>query len=948
MKDKKQSLGKGLNTNVRGFALVVTIAILSLVVMIALAMVSLSQVTTRSSVHSGALEEARANARVALAMAVNRLQQLSGLDTRITAPANIFIEDSPPLTGVWKSWEGTNHDSSGRPISPDYGVKRLPSSDTGSRFLGFLVSGADSILDPVNADFSDIISSSASTDNVPLLGEGSLAQNPGQVHVKPLLIGNGGYAWWVSPENQKARLIHPHEPESNDAAGWAKIAKSHAVPDVREFGLGQLENDLEKFDHSSSHGKVVSKVLSRRTMSLLGSSNSIAPSDNFHDFSQNAVGLLTNVATGGWKKDLSILSERWENIYQVSSKNSLGFPQSVDSKVSLPLFRYAPETGQTSSVPLPLADNLELQNNYAIEGSNLYPWATYTQLSANKKLPFTYSAASSSWQSLVNFLTYYKKVDYDESLGLARGPLGWKYEINQPRRKQIDYVNQRYYGYYHDVELNPILARVQFIVQVQAVKDPTVPEVEQDENYRVNTRLLPVVTLWNPYNIAISKSLVGNEYQQGLDQDFGVGTQRSLPVAMGIINGTVPPSSGFAGQHRLINEGGSRGLDGTHRTVDAKISENKKIFGGANKAFFRNMLVVSGFLPLEWELQPGEVKIFTPRFNRRSNTGSSNVGVRLKEGFEVGDDKGIAVVLEEDDGSLKNPGALHKVVGRDNEKLLLSDQLRFSLRSDRFTRMYKKDIAPIPGGGAFFGVGTPEYPLDPARIADGYVPKAGNYYRSLITVNPDMDWNKVYWPNDELAEVQYAVSDLVPGNGNPKWTNIFSISAGPRLTLGAGHGNPANRPNKGMVQNSPFVTHSFSLPEKASRYHPVNNPFEMSYSTMSLNSDLSPEIGTAGYIATGFQSGEGLSRLVMTEYPITPVVSLGELQNWNVRGTNPLPPFQYNLIGNSDATPFVRKDSVLPEEMLNSEASINLQHDDAYCANHLLFDDWLNVRHTSF
>ena len=170
--------------------------------------------------------------------------------------------------------------------------------------------------------------------------------------------------------------------------------------------------------------------------------------------------------------------------------------------------------------------------------------------------------------------------------------------------------------------------------------------------------------------------------------------------------------------------------------------------------------------------------------------------------------------------------------------------------------------------------------------------------------------------------------------------NIYSISMGPRLTIGAGAGAAFNRPTKGMLQNSPFAFNSLSLPEKEARYHPANNPFEMSYSSMSLNSDLSPEVGNSGYIATGFQSGEGLSKLVMSEFPLTPLASLAELQGWNVRGGNPLPPFQHNLIGNSEATPLIEKNSILPTTLLSNAVNENLQHDDAYCANHLLFDDW--------
>jgi hypothetical protein len=73
----------------------------------------------------------------------------------------------------------------------------------------------------------------------------------------------------------------------------------------------------------------------------------------------------------------------------------------------------------------------------------------------------------------------------------------------------------------------------------------------------------------------------------------------------------------------------------------------------------------------------------------------------------------------------------------------------------------------------------------------------------------------------------------------------------------------------------------------------------------------------------------------MAHLPLRPFASLPELQNWNLRGNNPLPPYQYDIIGNSEANPLFPKNGIVPTTPVQ-----DLQHDDAYCANHLLFDDW--------
>ena len=60
--------------------------------------------------------------------------------------------------------------------------------------------------------------------------------------------------------------------------------------------------------------------------------------------------------------------------------------------------------------------------------------------------------------------------------------------------------------------------------------------------------------------------------------------------------------------------------------------------------------------------------------------------------------------------------------------------------------------------------------------------------------------------------------------------------------------------------------------------------------------------------------------------------------NWDLRYENPIPPFAFNLIGNSDATPLLPANAVV--NTAAAGLAENLQYDDSYCANHLLFDDW--------
>jgi hypothetical protein len=124
--------------------------------------------------------------------------------------------------------------------------------------------------------------------------------------------------------------------------------------------------------------------------------------------------------------------------------------------------------------------------------------------------------------------------------------------------------------------------------------------------------------------------------------------------------------------------------------------------------------------------------------------------------------------------------------------------------------------------------------------------------------------------------------------------------------------------------------------------HPVNSPFDYSFIAHppggdSLLPNADEETGR-GYIVTGFNKSDGLSRCVVAELPSRPLASLGELVHWDLRYENPVPPYAFNLIGNSDATPLLPANAVFTAEA--GHLTKNLQNDDSYCANHLLFDDW--------
>ena len=100
----------------RGFALVMTLSLMVLLTVLVVGLLSLSASCLRESSNQRALATARADARLALMLALGALQKSMGPDKRVSASSEILgsqILDSEAssgyaskrnLTGVWESW----------------------------------------------------------------------------------------------------------------------------------------------------------------------------------------------------------------------------------------------------------------------------------------------------------------------------------------------------------------------------------------------------------------------------------------------------------------------------------------------------------------------------------------------------------------------------------------------------------------------------------------------------------------------------------------------------------------------------------------------------------------------------------------------------------------------------------------------------------------------------
>jgi hypothetical protein len=790
-----------------GFALVVTLSLMILLTVIAVGLLSLSSISLRSSSQGDAMARARANARLAMMLAIGELQSKTGPDTRITARADILDVNNPPVLGAWKSWEGTNHDGTGRPLSPgNY------KSAKEQRFLRWLVSD----------ETKGIPNVAKGANKVTLVGANSVgsgaAQDKLQIHMQPSGIEVGGnkdkYAWWVGGENTKARVPRPSQPESSTNGQWASVMKSSRSTDPKPFGLESLLQDP----------KPAGNAITLQQVNLIQTATPLISEKFFHDLSATSRGLLTNAATGGWKKDLSLFTEN-------SARNS----GPIGTR-DLPLFRIKPE--QESRTTLASGGDVRGQN------SVFYPWSQYRGSAGDQ--PAYQHAAVASWNNLIDFTQLYRKT----GSGATVSPNSYAWNDTASTFKFL-----------HEVRILPVIARIQWVYSHFAATPKLPPPAGTPpppagwlEPCMV---LTPVITMWNPYNLKITSG------------DLRFDISRPLPTALKYsVGGKVNT------KFQAIT------TESTNYPSPSLSSDN-----------FLRYRIKSGFT-----LEPGETRVFAPKFGAREEDNDLD----LEPGYSPG--TGHLFRLKDDSGKpIYAPGASRISVDVAFDTTYLDGN---------------------PGVGIY---------LDMRRGQSG-APHL--VYRMVYT--PEAA-NKIYPIGEALATSEPL--STIRNTPTSFMTTVFGARMASRTHLAA----------KGLLQSSPLVNYTAmggkDLSERTigreyrGSNHPVNSPFDYSFKKVGSPDTSLPDVDSAtkrGFIVTGFQKSEGLSRCVIAEIPTRPLQSLAELQHWDLRYENPIPPFAFNLIGNSNATPLIAADSVIGQY---SDA-VNLQYDDSYCANHVLFDDW--------
>ena len=281
----------------------VTLCLMILLTVIAVGLLGLSTIALRTASQAEAMATARANARLALMLALGELQKTAGPDKAITATSEILTDSpaKPNTTGVWESWD----------FKPDGGALDYNSEKT-QKFRCWLVSNSD----PAAVKSQNFGTANWSGDTIELVGDASLGgKSPtsakvvaGKVRVSRDGKVGGAYAWHVADEAVKARINTYRDPSQNQTL-WQKralLAGHRPDPAVVKAAdatsLSFLPTDALPADYRKAR-EYSGKLTSLNQCDLLYMKKQMAKFRNH--VTLYSTGLPTNVREGGLKQDLS-------------------------------------------------------------------------------------------------------------------------------------------------------------------------------------------------------------------------------------------------------------------------------------------------------------------------------------------------------------------------------------------------------------------------------------------------------------------------------------------------------------------------------------------------------------------------------------------------------------------------------------------------------------------
>jgi hypothetical protein len=442
-----------------GFALIISLGIMALIILLILAMTSMIRVEIEKSSGDHARSVAKNNALLALKEAIGNLQKYAGPDTRSTASAQLLNEINPKWTGIWPSDENA---SLGAGITPGEPVW-LVSNETD-------ITPDRKLTNPITLKKYNKDGNSYSKVEAGLKKVDSSYET-----------GSGGYAWWVEDESLKASLfpqnavrsVHETTDSSNSVYQQIQSGNLEMVDTSRRFGVFPgsspqvLGQDWKDFDYSAFENRDYSILTSLENLPLVktnkGSGSSVISKDQLSkylfDFTITNKGVLANAWSGGLRKDLT---RGLDDQYEDKLSNQLIF-QDVDSS-----------------------------------GDPIYgdPWKFFRDFYKTYKSNESYIFNNKT----VNYTNFADIRDLDSSF-VSRGTNRNLYgALGFVPYKQA-YPTADSYPHFYTSNIRPTLLRLRVGIGFSTVETSV-----GSGQYQARIHFYPSVSLWNPFNFPIDLS----------------------------------------------------------------------------------------------------------------------------------------------------------------------------------------------------------------------------------------------------------------------------------------------------------------------------------------------------------------------------------------------------------------------------------------------------------
>ncbi|HEY9250048.1 MAG TPA: hypothetical protein VIO38_12990, partial [Rariglobus sp.] len=427
----------------RGFALLITIVLLSFLVLLLVSLAALTRVETQVAGNNQMISQARQNALMALNVALGQAQVTLGPDTRVTVPA------SQKGDGV-SNYNATDFDNNANWV----GVYRQdPSASSRSpRLLNWLVSGNQTVSVPASGDGTPAFTPDAVVTGldqsmsataavtvkgepaVLLVGRGSTmtGADPAAIDrfvVAPLIDikaapsvvpgadpaasppAVGRFAYWVGDESAKAKvsLIDPwHNPTPstlNAAAPPVTTAQAEAYRfiNAQRPAIEFVDTEGSRLGGAyPANATNLSGVLSLTQLPMVNSNPAgsdrlgTAVRHRFHDLTASSFSVVADAAKGGLKKDLTAWSAQTTPTAPALDDLIVPGDAADTAKYGLPKWGLLHSYLNTLS-----SGGAVLARPQSPTQTGVYPVITYARLAYNITCP-----AAANWQTDASGTTY--------------------------------------------------------------------------------------------------------------------------------------------------------------------------------------------------------------------------------------------------------------------------------------------------------------------------------------------------------------------------------------------------------------------------------------------------------------------------------------------------------------------------------------------------------------